>query len=129
MKKLLWISLVPLFLGGCGERVVDPADQTNEQLIGMWDSVSNNATVCRERLRINTDKTFWWFDSKTTGAGTYGRDEDRLDFMFTNKAWETIRFVVTDRELYLTRTGRTSVYTRVPVTANNSPCPTEGKAQ
>jgi hypothetical protein len=129
MRKLIWASLIPLFLWGCGERVVDADDRTNDQLLGMWDSVSNSPTVCHERLRINNDKTFWWFDGKTTGAGTYGREEDRLDFMFTTKAWETVRFVVTDRELYLTRTGRTSLYTRVPVTANNSPCPTESKVQ
>ena len=129
MKRLILSFLVSLLLWGCGDRVVDPADNTDALLLGMWDSVSNDATVCHERLRLNADKTFWWFDNKVVAAGTFGRDEERLNFMYTNKSWEMIKFQVNERELYLTRTGLTRMYTRVPLTANSSPCPAEGKAQ
>jgi hypothetical protein len=127
MKRLSFVFLFSLFLGGCGDRVVDPDDTTDAQLLGMWDSVSNSATVCHERLRLNPDKTFWWFDNKNTTVGTYGRSqsEPQVNFMFTTQAWEVIRFQVTDRELYLTRTGTTRVYTRVPLTSNSSPCPVD----
>jgi hypothetical protein len=127
MKKLMFAGVFLLLLG-CGNRVSDPVDNTNDLLLGMWDSISNDASVCHERLRINSDRTFWWFDNRVTSAGTYGRDDDRLNFMYTNKPWEMVKFVVNDRELYLTRTGLTRMYTRVPITANSSPCPTEGKS-
>jgi hypothetical protein len=130
MKRLCFVFLFSLLLWGCGDKVTDPEDTTDAQLLGMWDSVSNSATVCHERLRLNPDKTFWWFDSKSTTVGTYGRNKEeppQLNFMFTTQAWELIRFQVTDRELYLTRTGMTRVYTRVPLTANSSPCPDSTK--
>jgi len=130
MKRLVFVFLFSLLLGSCGDVVKDPDDTTDSQLLGMWDSVSNNATVCRERLRLNPDKTFWWFDNKNTAVGTFGRDQSELphlNFMFTSQAWEVIRFQVTDRELYLTRTGTTRVYTRVPLNANSSPCPDSTK--
>ena len=130
MKRLCFVFLFSLLLWGCGDKVKDPEDTTDAQLLGMWDSVSNSATVCHERLRLNPDKTFWWFDNKSTTVGTYGRsgsEPPQLNFMFTTQAWELIRFQVTDRELYLTRTGTTRVYTRVPLTVNSSPCPDSTK--
>ena len=126
MRKVLLIGLF-LLLGGCGVRVTDAEDNTDKLLLGLWDSVSNNATTCHERLRLNTDKTFWWYEGdKVTTLGTYGRDDDRLNFMFTNKTWEVVKFTVTDRELLLTRTGSSQVYTRVPLAAMSlSSCPVE----
>jgi hypothetical protein len=93
----------------------------------MWDSVSNNTDVCHERLRINSDKTFWWFEETVTNVGTYGREGDKLNFMFTNKAWELVQFSVTDRQLFLVRVGKKKVYTRIPISVarSSSPCPTE----
>lgn len=129
MKKSLIGLIFILLCWSCGERVVDPEDNTDSLLLGMWDSVSNNTTSCHERLRLNSDKTFWWFDKGATYAGTYGRNDKELNMMYTNKPWEMIQFQVTDRQLYLTRTGATRMYTRVPLTANSSPCPAEGKAQ
>lgn len=126
MKKVL-IGLLLLFCWGCGDRVTDANDNTDSLLLGMWDSVSNNASICHERVRLNTDKTFWWYDGNAVSAGTYGRDDNRLNFMFTNKTWEVVKFQVTDRELFLTRTGITKVYTRVPIASMNSPCPAESK--
>lgn len=130
MKKVLLIGLL-LLLGGCGDRVTDADDNTDKLLLGLWDSVSNNSTVCHERLRLNTDKTFWWYEGNgTTTLGTYGRDDSRLNFMFTNKTWEVIKFQVTDRELLLTRTGSSQVYTRVPLAAMSlSACPSETKVR
>jgi len=126
MKRLLVLGLL-LLLGGCGQRVTDAPDNTDALLLGMWDSISNDANNCHERLRLNKDKTFWWFEgSSPISVGTYGRDDDRLNFMFTNKTWEVVKFEVTDRELFLTRTGTTKSYTRVPLAAVSiSSCPKE----
>jgi len=125
MKKLLVIFIL---LVGCGDRVTDASDNTDSLIIGMWDSVSNTTAVCHERLKLNTDNTFWWFDTNVISSGTYSRNKDRLDFMFTNKAWENVRFSITDRELYISRVGVSKVYTKVPLsTYNVSPCPSDGK--
>lgn len=126
MKKLILVCFLFPLLWGCGNQITEPPDNTMPLLLGMWDSVSNNANVCHERLRLNTDLTFWWFENNVISSGTYGRDYDRLNFMYTNKTWEMVQFSVTDRELYLNRVGTTNMYTRVPVTANSSPCPDKG---
>jgi len=126
MKKVLTSFLI-LFCFSCGNKVTDAPDNTDSLLLGLWDSVANTSTVCHERLKLNADNTFWWFDAKVVSSGTYGRDKDQVNFMFTTKAWENIKFSVTDRELYLSRVGISKVYTRVPLsTANISPCPSEG---
>jgi len=128
MKKLLLVSF--LFLGGCGDKVTDAPDNTDSLLLGMWDSVSNTPSVCHERIKLNTDNTFWWFDTNVISSGTYGRDKDRINFMFTSKAWENIKFSITDRELYMSRVGTSKVYTKVPLsTLNISPCPSEAKSK
>lgn len=128
MKKIVLIGFLFLFVG-CGKTVKDPDDNTEALLQGMWDSVSNSAEVCHERLRINSDRTFWWFEETVTNIGTYGREGDKLNFMFTNKAWEIVQFSVTDRQLFLVRVGKKKVYTRIPIAIanNSSPCPTETK--
>lgn len=128
MMRNLLLLMVSLVMFGCGNKVTDPTDNTDQLLLGMWDSVSNTPSVCHERLKLNSDNTFWWFDSTVISSGTYGRDKDRLNFMFTTKAWENVQFSVTDRELNMTRVGTSRVYTRIPLsTANLSPCPSEAK--
>jgi len=133
MKKFLLAGiLVALF--GCGEKVSDPPDNTDQLLIGMWDSVTNSPTICHERIRLNSDKTFWWFKDNVISSGTYAQTQEsgttRLNFMFTDKAWELVKFTVSERDLYVERVGTTRVYAKVPVSlANNvsSLCPTEKK--
>jgi len=130
MKKFLLVGIM-VTLFGCGERVSDPPDNTDQLLIGMWDSVTNKSTVCHERIRLNSDKTFWWFKDNVISSGTYAYESNsRLNFQFTDKAWELVKFTVSDRELYVERVGTTKVYAKVPVSlANNvtSLCPTDTK--
>lgn len=121
---LVFCVLFPLFFWGCGDKVVDPADTTDSQLVGLWDSVSNNATVCHERIKLNADGTFAWFNGKDTLAGSYARNEPhQLNFMFTTQGSELVRYQLTERELFLTRTGATRVYIKVPANTTTSPCP------
>jgi hypothetical protein len=130
MRKFLLTGFLLLSMG-CGKTIKDPDDNTDALLLGMWDSVSNTTSVCHERLKLNSDKTFWWFAELATSAGTYGRETDKLNFMFTNRAWEVVQFSVTDRQLFLTRVGVKKVYTRVPlaIAAANSPCPQDTSKQ
>jgi hypothetical protein len=133
MRVFLVVGLMLLNLTGCGNRVSDPDDNTEQLLMGMWDSVTNNPTVCHERIRLNSDKTFWWFKDNAISTGTYAREGDqpnsgRLNFMFTNKAWELVKFTVSDRDLYIERVGTTRVYAKAATSlANNvsNLCPTE----
>lgn len=134
MKKFLFMGLL-LALVGCGERVSDPPDNTDQLLIGMWDSVSNSPAVCHERIRLNSDKTFWWYKDTAISSGTYERTGDatntgRLNFMFTDKAWELVKFTVSDRELYIERVGVSRVYAKAAASLSNNIsglCPTEKK--
>lgn len=120
MKK--YFILLSLLLLGCGDRITDPKDNTDDLLVGLWDSVHNDVTVCHKRLRLNSDRTFWWFADDKISAGTYGRGEDGLNFEFTDQPWEIMKFEVTDRELKIRRLDETSLYVRVPMAANQSPC-------
>ena len=133
MKNFLLMGLL-IALFGCGEKVSDPPDNTDQLLIGMWDSMTNSPTVCHERIRLNSDKTFWWFKDNVISSGNYARVQDngatRLNFMFTDKAWELVKFTVSERDLYVERVGTTRAYAKAPVSlANNvsSLCPTEKK--
>lgn len=130
MKNFCLTLFSLLLLYGCGERIRDAADNTDSLLIGTWDSISNTSAVCQERIRINPDKTFWWFQDDSLYIGTYGRESNQLNFKFTNQAWEMLKFQVTDRDLYLERRGRTKVYTKVPESMSiktSSLCPEETK--
>lgn len=131
MKNFLLASLL-MVLFGCGDKVSDPPDNTDQILIGMWDSVTNSKTVCHERIRLNSDKTFWWFKDKVISSGSYARvqegDASRLNFMFTDKASEIVKYTVSERDLYIERVGTTKVYARVPVSLANgvaSLCPND----
>ena len=86
MKRYLFVLFISFLFFGCGYEVVDAPDNTNQLLLGRWDSISNTPFLCHERIKFNPDNTFWWYESKTINFGTYERDKDRLDFMFTNKA-------------------------------------------
>jgi hypothetical protein len=117
MKKIMVLAGLMLALASCGDRVSDPKDNTDQVLIGMWDSVSNSPSACQERLRLNSDKTFWWYKDRVMSTGTYGQEgahgTGRLNFMFSNKAWEVMKYTVSDRDLYVERMGVTRVYARV----------------
>ena len=128
MKKF-FVLLTTLLLLGCGDRVTDAKDNTDDLLVGLWDSVHNDATVCHKRLRLNSDRTFWWFEDGKISAGTYGRSPDGLNFEFTDQAWEIMKFEVTDRELQIRRLDRTYLYVRVPMAVNHSPCPSRKSTQ
>ena len=126
MKKF-FVLLTTLLLLGCGDRVTDAEDNTDDLLVGLWDSVHNDSTVCHKRLRLNSDRTFWWFADGKISAGSFGRGEDGLNFEYTDQPWEIMKFEVTDRELRIERMGVTSLYVRVPIAANHSPCTGGGK--
>lgn len=123
--KIFIALLTSLMLLGCGDHVTDAKDNTDGLLVGLWDSIQNNKTVCHNRLRLNSDKTFWWFSGGQgdLGVGTYGRSADGLNFEFTDQPWEIMKFTVTDRELTLSRMGDAFLFTRVPLSATYSPCP------
>lgn len=117
MRFLLVLSFL---LASCGvHEIRDKYDDTNDRLlVGVWDVVDANLKpdVCRDRLKLDADKTFAWFDGRISWLGTYGLLKDQIDFRFTKKPMELIRFLVTDRELRLYRYGSEGVsYTRVPV--------------
>jgi len=128
MRKICLTFFSFLLLCSCGERIRDAADTTESLLVGTWDSVSNTKSVCHERIRFNSDKTFWWFQDNFISYGTYGRESNQLNFKFTNQAWEMVKFQVTDRDLYLERRGETTVYSKVPTsmsTKTTSLCPSD----
>lgn len=126
MKKLLILLSAFLFLG-CGDRIVDAKDNTDDLLVGLWDSVLNDSTSCHKRLRLNSDKTFWWYVEGDLAVGNYGRNSDGLNFEYSDRPWEVMKFEVTDRELRIDRMGQISLYVKVPLTANQSPCPSDNK--
>ncbi len=126
MKKI-FVLLTSLLLMGCGDRVTDAKDNTDGLLVGLWDSVTNESTVCHKRLRLNSDRTFWWYVDGEISAGTYGRGEDGINFEYTDQPWEIMKFEVTDRELRIHRLGVVYLYVKVPMAANHSPCPSDGK--
>jgi len=136
MKKLLLICALALSLFACGNRITDAEDNTRTLLIGMWDSVINTPDACHERIRLNNDGTFWWYKEGKIATGNWargsGRDENRLNFMFTAQAWEMVKFTVSDRDLYVERLGTTKLFVRVPVSLANttsSLCPAEKRSR
>ena len=121
MKSLIFF--LALVLSGCGDRITDAEDNTDALLAGLWDSITNDAWTCHDRLRLNSDKTFWWYSEGALSSGTYGRASEGLNFEFTDAAWEIIQFDVTDRELVLFRLNQRLRFTRVPMRSGISPCP------
>ena len=116
MRFLLALSFL---LASCGvHEIRDKYDDTYDRLlVGVWDVVDANRepTACRDRLKLDSDKTFAWFDGRIMSLGTYGLLNNSIDFRFTKKPMELIRFLVTDRELRLYRYSSVAiVYTRVP---------------
>jgi len=120
------IFFLALTFLGCGDRITDADDNTDALLVGLWDSITNNQAECHERLRLNSDKTFWWYFSNQISKGTYGINPDGLDFEFTDRAWQIMNFSVTDRELRISRLNESLLFIRVPKGAD-SPCPGEKK--
>lgn len=134
MKKMLLTCALLFTMFGCGDHVTDPEDTTRQRLIGMWDSITNTPDACHERIRFNSDGTFWWFKNNVISTGTWARgagsEVTRLNFMFSAQAWEMVKFAVSDRDLYIERLGTTKVYVKVPVSLANttaSLCPSEKK--
>lgn len=126
MRREILVGFLFVLLCSCGERVRDAADNTDSLLVGTWDSILNSDEECQERIRMNLDKTFWWFQDSTVSSGTYGRDATTINFKFTSKPWEMVKFKVTGRDLYLERRGQAKTYTKVPTSVSShvtSLCP------
>ena len=121
MKKIL-CTLSLLFFMGCGDNVKDAKNNDESLLVGTWDLVSNTSDKCYERLTINSDKTFWWYNT-TMSAGTWERNDNTLNFQYTGRPWEIVRFYVDARELSMVKVGIFKTFIHVPVKGYVSSCP------
>lgn len=122
MKKILCV-LGLIFIMGCGDNVKDAKNKDDSLLIGTWDLVTNTATKCYERLTLNSDKTFWWYDAALMTAGTWERNENTLNFQYTGRPWEIVKYYVDTRELSMVKVGIFKTFVHVPVNGYVSSCP------
>lgn len=123
MKKGFLLLVGALLFISCGDNVRDAKDTTDQDLVSVWDSISNTPNKCYERLVLNSDKTFWWYSGGVMNGGTWGISEATLNFMYTGKAWEVVKFNVDKRELGLVKVGVYKTYVKVPSQGYVSACP------
>lgn len=123
MKKLLYFTAF-LALLGCGLEDRTPRDPTMRQLVGVWDSMYGNPAVCRERLVINSDRTFWWLTEKGKFSGTLAREGGQLNFTFAEKMGELRDFRVNDQTLDVFGKNVQTRFVKIPLSLLSSkPCP------
>lgn len=123
----LLLGLVLLGLASCGTRTIrDPGDNIGP-LVGVWDSMGGNPAMCHERLTLNEDNTFWWFDKSGDFSGTYVLSEDQVTFLFAGgKPGEIVQIKVDAQLLEIFRAGVQTRYTKVPRNyADKVPCPSD----
>jgi len=121
------LGLVLLGLASCGTRTIrDPGDDVGP-LVGVWDSMAGDPATCHERLVLNGDFTFWWFDKSGDFSGTFVLSEDQLTFLFAGgKSGELVQYKVDAQVLEVFRAGVQTRYTKVPLSyANKMPCPSD----
>ena len=122
MKTILFFITGLFLLAGCGDNVKDEKDNSEQRLVGVWESAGNTQTKCYERLAINADGTFSWYANPSLGGGTWEKTDGTINFKYTGKPWEVVKFTVDNRELALAKLGVLKIYYRVP-TNYNSACP------
>lgn len=128
MRLKIWSGLLLFALvAGCGVRPEkERADRTAELIIGVWDALDGEPTKCNERLTINEDNTFWWFEAKRDFTGTYILNGEQITFLFTTKPSEIVQITVDEKFLGVFRSGIQTRYTKVPREyATKMPCPSD----
>jgi hypothetical protein len=122
MKTILFFIAGLFLLAGCGDNVKDEKDKSEQQLVGVWESAGNTQTKCYERLAFNADSTFSWYVNPSVGGGTWENGDGTVNFKYTGKPWEIVKFTVDNRELALAKLGVLKIYYRVPGNYNSA-CP------
>lgn len=125
MKFKVLCTIAAMLIAGCGIREErEPYDRTAELVVGVWDSLDGEPATCNERLTINEDRTFWWFEKKGDFTGTYILNGNQITFLFTTKSSEIVQVVVDEKFLEVFRSGISTKYTKVPREYSNKvPCP------
>ena len=115
MRFLGAVLAMAFILGSCGERTIrEPADRTAELLIGVWDSMDGTPVTCHERLVLNEDRTFRWYQTGGDFTGTYVISETQITFLFTTTKPEIVQVEVDEKFLNVARAGIQTKYTKVP---------------
>lgn len=126
MKSFVLLTSL-ILVGSCGLRDEAPRDRTAEQLVGVWDALDGDPVKCNERVTVNADGTFAWYDKSGNWTGSYvwgGKKSNKIDFIFTTKPAEAAGFSVDDKKLELLRGNTNTKYTKVPQDyAYKNPCP------
>ena len=123
MKRLLCFVTF-LTLCGCGLEDRTPKDPTLHQLVGVWDSMYGNPAVCRERLVLNSDMTFFWLTKEGRFTGSYYRNGDKISFLFSEKMTQLHDFRVNDQVLDMFTKNIQTRFVKIPLSLmNTKPCP------
>lgn len=111
MRRLAIIAL-SLLLGSCGVR--EPKkDLTKDNLMGVWDNMSNNK--CYERYVFYRNDTFSFFDKSGNSQGSFNLSPNKMGLYHQGMAADYLPFQLTsDGRMSVFKNGNYKYYVKVP---------------